>query len=218
VPSVPLPIAVVAAAVAVTVVGVSFVFSTDARTRRALKKVRVTPISALQPGQRARVRGRIVAAGELLSAPLSERVCVYYLATAEQLRSSGNTNTWREIAREEYSRDFVVEDGSGAVRVRMSVPRVAIVRDVNTRSGTFDDANHREEAFLQRHGLQSTIELLGLNKTIRYVEGALEPGEEVTVLGLVREELVDGRRTLVLDAPDDGPLTLSDDPRAVQAP
>ena len=217
-PSVPLPIAVVAAAVAVTVVGVSFVFSTDARTRRALKKVRVTPISALQPGQRARVRGRIVAAGDLLSAPLSERVCVYYLATAEQMRSSGNTNTWREIAREEYSRDFVVEDGSGAVRVRMNVPRVAIVRDVNTRSGTFDDANHREEAFLKRHGLQSTSELLGLNKTIRYVEGALEPGEEVTVLGLVREELVDGRRTLVLDAPDDGPLTLSDDPRAVQAP
>lgn len=214
----PLPIAIVAAAVAISVVGVSLVLSTDARTRRALKRVPVTPISGLRAGQVARVRGRIVAGGELLSAPLSERVCVYYLANAEKLRSGGNSSTWREVAREERYTDFVVEDGSGALRVRMSVPRVAIVRDVHTRSGTFDDANAREEEFLRRHGLQSTSDLLGLNLTMRYIEGALEPGEEVTVLGLVREEVVEGRSALVLDATADGPLFLSDDPRAVQAP
>ena len=213
-PAVPLPIVVVAAAVAVTVVGVSFVFSTDARTRWALKKVPVTPISGPRAGQLARVRGRIVAGGELLAAPLSERVCVYYVTTAEKLRSGGNSSSWQEVAREERYADFVVEDGSGALRVRMAVPRVAIVRDVHTRSGTFDDANPREEAFLRRHGLQSTSALLGLNLTMRYIEGVLEPGEEVTALGLVREE--GGAR--VLDATEDGPLILSDDPRAVQAP
>lgn len=214
---VPLPLAVVAAVAAVTVVGVSFVFSSDARTRRALKKVPVTPIAGLQTGQLARIRGRIVAGGDLLAAPLSERTCVYYLATADQRRSSGNSSSWREVAREERYVDFQVADHTGAAWVRMSVPRVAVVRDLHTRSGTFDDANALEEGFLQRHGLQSTSAVLGLNLGMRYVEGALEPGEEVTVLGLVRSEVIDGRSVLVLDAPTDGPLMISDDPRAVQA-
>lgn len=215
--AVPLPVAVIAAAVAISVVGVSMYFSADARTRRALKNVRASPISGLAPGQVARVRGRIVALGDLLSAPLSERECVYYLAFAEEQRSNGKTTSWREIAREERYVDFVIEDGTGVVTVRMAVPRVAVVRDVHTRSGTFDDANAREEAFLARHGLQSTGALLGLNRALRYTEGALEVGEEVTVLGLVREETASGGRELVIDAREDAPLMLSDDPRIVRA-
>jgi hypothetical protein len=210
----PAPILIVFA-VAAAAIGVSYAFSADARTRRALKKQRVAMIHGLRDGELARVRGRVVALEDVLGAPLSDRTCVYYLATVET--QSGNNNHWREVAREERFVDFVIDDGTGRLHVCMSVPRVAVVRDLHTRSGTFDDASGREEEFLNRHGLRST-NFLGLNSPLRYIEGVLEPGEEVTALGKVRVEVRAGQRTLVLDAPDDGPLLLSDDRRVVQAP
>lgn len=206
----------IAAAVAATAVGVTLALTSDARTRRALRRAPIVPIGSVRAGQLVRVRGRLVALDELLLAPLSQRRCAYYLATADERRSSGSTATWREVAREEHYVDFALDDGTGRVRIRMSVPRVAVVRDLNTRSGTFDDANAVEDGFLRRHGLKS-VNAFGLNISLRYREGALEPGEQVTVLGLARHADIDGERVLVLDTPDDGPLLVSDDPRAVQA-
>lgn len=207
----PAPLVIVAAAAAIGL-GISYLLSSDARTRRALKKRRVTPIRGLRVGEVARVRGTVVAAEDVLAAPLTDRTCVYYLATVDK-RVGGN-GRWHEVAREERYTDFAIDDGTGTLHVCMSVPRVAVVRDVRTLSGTFDDANEREEALLGRHGLRSTT-FIGLNAELHYREGVLEPGEEVTALGLVRVEMRAGQRVLVLDAPDGGPLLLSDDPRAV---
>ncbi|MCY1055078.1 GIDE domain-containing protein [Nannocystis sp. SCPEA4] len=210
----PAPIVAFAAAAAVIAgVGLSYVFSAEARTRRALKKRAVTPIRGLRDGEVVRVRGRVIAGERVLEAPLSRRACVHYLATVDH---ETGRNHWREVAREERHVDFVIDDGTARIEVSMGLSRVAVVRDLHTRSGTFDDASEIEEAFLRRHGLQST-NFIGLNRTIRYEEGAIEPGEEVTAMGLVRTEVRHGQRVLVLDAPDDGPLLLSDDPRAVQA-
>lgn len=203
-----------AAAVAATVLGVSVALRSDARTRRALRRVPAAPVGSVRAGQLVRVRGKLVALDELLVAPLSQRQCAYYLATADERRSGGSSSTWREVAREEHYVDFAVDDGTGRVRVRMAIPRVAVVRDLNTRSGTFDDANAAEDGFLKRHGLKS-VNAFGLNIALRYREGALEPGEQVTVLGMARHADIDGERVLVIDAPDDGPLLVSDDPRAV---
>jgi hypothetical protein len=208
----PAPIVAFAAAAAVIAgVGLSYVFSADARTRRALKKRTVTPIRGLRDGELVRVRGQVIAGERVLEAPLSRRSCVYYLATVDQ---ETGRNHWREVAREERHAEFVIDDGTGKLHVNMAVSRVAVVRDLHTRSGTFDDASEVEETFLRRHGLQST-NFIGLNLAIRYEEGTIEPGEEVTALGLVRTEVRAGQRVLVLDAPDDGPLLVSDDPRAV---
>ncbi|MCY0993774.1 GIDE domain-containing protein [Nannocystis sp. ILAH1] len=206
----PVPIFALAAA-AIAGVGLSYALSTDARTRRSLKKRPVTPIRGLREGELVRVRGRVLAGERVLEAPLSHRPSVYYLATVDQ---ETGRNHWREVAREERFVEFAIDDGTGRIQVIMSVPRVAVVSDHHTRSGSFDDASEVEEAFLRRHGLKST-NLIGLNIAIRYDEGTIEPGEEVTAFGLVRAEIRDGQRVLVLDAPDDGPLLLSDDPRAV---
>ncbi|MDC0716992.1 GIDE domain-containing protein [Nannocystis bainbridge] len=206
----PAPILVVAAALIVGA-GLSFALSNDARTRRTLKRRPLTPIRGLREGEVARVSGRVVAGERVLQAPLSGRASVYYLATVDQ---ETGRNYWREVAREERYVDFSIDDGTGRLQVVTSVPRVAVVRDLHTRSGTFDDASEIEEAFLRRHELKS-VNMIGLNIAIRYEEGVIEPGEEVTVLGLVRAEIRDGRRVLVIDAPEEGPLLMSDDPRAV---
>lgn len=213
--AVPAVLAFLAAAGAIG--GAVYFFSQDARTRRAIRRVAPVPIAQAPGGQQVRVTGRVLPETSLLEAPLSARPCVYYVATAEERRGTGTSELWRVVAREERFVDFRIEDATGTAHVRMTTPRVAIVHDVNTRSGTFDDASATEEAFLHRHGLKSTNEL-GLNRMLRYVEGVLQPGEQVTVLGAGRWEVTgSGRRVLVLEAPADAPLMISDDPRAVEA-
>ena len=53
--------------------------------------------------------------------------------------------------------------------------------DATTRSGTLDDATPVEESFLSRNGVASTG--VWLNKTLRYIEGVIEPGERVAIVG-----------------------------------
>lgn len=216
----PIPVALAVIAAAVTAAaagaGVAYSMSTDARVRRELGQVRRVALADAKDGQVVRVTGRVRAVESGLRAPLSGRHCVYYLATAEAIhdRRRRADGGWGEVREERYV-DFLIEDASGVARVSMRAPRVAIVRDLHTRSGTFDDANAAEEAFLRRYGVQSTT-ALGLNRDLRYLEGALEIGEEVTVLGRAHVELAEGRRLVTIEAPPGGSVLVSDDPRVVQ--
>ncbi len=192
----------------------SFYFARDARARRKLASTPVQAIAAATPGSTVRVTGTIQPLEERLVAPMSGRACVYYLALVEEYRSSGKSDHWVEILRDEQHVDFLVRDGTGLALIRMDAPHVAVVRDHNTRSGTFDDATPLEAAFLERFGKQST-NFLGINRRLRYSEGALELGEQITVLGAALAGEGDAR--LVIESPAEGQLLLTDHPRTVQA-
>ncbi len=202
-------IVVVAAAVVA-----SIYFARDARARRKLASTRVEAIAAATPGTTVRVTGTIQRLGEQLVGPMSGRRCVYYLAVVEEYRSNGKSGSWVEILRDEQHLDFLVRDDTGLALIRMDAPHVVVVRDHNTRSGTFDDATPAEAAFLERFSKKST-NFLGLNRGLRYSEGALELGEQITVLGAARPGEGDAR--LVIEAPEEGQLLLTDHPRTVQA-
>lgn len=192
-------------------------FSDDAQTRRALKSVRVREIREIQEGMIVRVTGRLRPVGDLLAAPLTGRHCAYSQVIVEERRSNGKSSSWHEVFREVEAIDFQVEDGTGVVHVRMDESRVAITRDAHTASGTFDDATDAEKALLARHGQESTG-LIGFNRALRYAEGALEVGEEVTVLGQVSVRTgVDGERVWVLGPTPDRPVFVSDDRGTVAA-
>lgn len=216
----PIPVALAllaaAAAAAAGGAGAAYWMSADARVRRELRQARRVALADVKDGEIVRVTGRVRAIETGLRAPLSGRHCVYYLATAEPVHDRRGSSGWGEVREERYV-DFLVEDASGAARVSMRAPRVAIVRDLHTRSGTFDDANEAEEVFLRRYGAKSTSEL-GLNRDLRYFEGALEVGEEVTVLGRAHIEVREGQRVVTLEAPPGGSVLVSDDPRVVQRP
>jgi hypothetical protein len=61
------------------------------------------------------------------------------------------------------------------------------VLDHSDSSGFLNDASPELEAFLSERGHQSTS-FLGMNKTMRYREGALETGEQIAVVGLAHWE------------------------------
>lgn len=208
----------------VVVVGIlvlSYWFSEAAKIRRALRGARKVAIVEAKEGEIVKLTGRVRPAGQTLRAPLSNRPCVFFEVTVEEYRSSGKSGRWVQVIRESEGVDFLVEDGTGKALVRGDGMKVLAVKDHDRRSGTFNDATPDLEAFLARHGRKSTGWVF--NKSLRYKEGAFEPGETVTVLGAVHWEqdpdpetagsgYRDVPKRLVLQPRPDGPILASDEP------
>ncbi|HEX2571680.1 MAG TPA: DUF3592 domain-containing protein [Polyangia bacterium] len=196
-------------------------FGKRTRSLRALKKVVATSIRDVQVGQRVKIVGRLVHGENALTAPLSGRSCACYRVTVTEAGDDCDHQVLDEIR----SADFFVEDGSGKALVRLSGrAQLIIVEDVHRSSGTFNDPTPELKAFLERHG-QSSRGVLGVfNRSLKYVEGVLEQGEQVAVVGVARLEsdpdphAAHGYREpasrLVLVPPGDGDLIVTDEPDA----
>ena len=208
-------------AVAVGVIVVGWLFNERAQIRRQLRQAPRGQIRDAAEGQAVRFDGT-VAPGQTLRAPLTGRVCVFYVALVEEYVSNGKTGSWRQRVREQRGVPFTLDDGTGRALVDPSGARIDCELDQTSRSGAFDDATPVEEDFLTRHGMRSTGWFF--NKKLRYREGAIEIGEHVAVMGRpVREPDPDaiGQMTGYREGPPtrlrlggsaEHPLVLSDAP------
>lgn len=200
---------------ALALIGAALYFNPSAVIRRKLRKVPAQDIGSLVPGTQARVRGTIAGDGELLVAPLSGRRCAWYRATVSEYRRSGKKGRWQVILTDERGTDFVLRDTTGQVKVRMTGAKVASAPDQRTQSGTFDDPNPTEQAFLEAHNRSGTG-LFGLNRRLEYKEQVMEEGEAVTVLGRVTSAGNTWTSPLSELVPDpELGLLISDDPATV---
>ncbi|MCL2776736.1 MAG: E3 ubiquitin ligase family protein [Polyangiaceae bacterium] len=157
------------------------------------KRILATPTSPIRqaPGiGPVGIKGRILPSEQgLLQAPFSGRPAVWYRVTVDELREGYVSNSyWKQVFHEFDKRAFVVDDGSGQVaRVIPNVVTCVVnLREVAT-SGTFHDATPQLEAFLASHGLQSRG-FFGFNKTMRYREEILVPGDTVYAVGPSRRD------------------------------
>ncbi|MEM7157678.1 MAG: GIDE domain-containing protein [Myxococcota bacterium] len=156
-------------------------FSETQRIKRALRGAEMVQIAQYPHGGLKRIVGKLSMNEEPLVAPLTGRPCAAYEVVLEQLRSSGKSSSWHTVFREIEVRPFTLDDGTGRAFVEPSEAKLVITRDERSQSGTFDDPTPREQAFLDMYGQSG--EGWVFNKTLRYSEGVLEPGEDVAVLG-----------------------------------
>jgi hypothetical protein len=180
--------------------------------RQVLRRIRSLParrIADLADGEDVRIRGQIRAA-TTRPAPMSGRPCVYSRVTVREHRRIGDTHLWFILFQEEARADFSVVDDSGEVLVRMVRPQVSVVRDSVTECGGSVKVTPPQAAMLLRHGEASQL-YLGCERTLRFEEGVLEPGERVSVVG--RVHVVEGELRL-LEPLTDGGLYVTDDPSA----
>lgn len=141
-------------------------------------------------------------------APLSGRRCVHYrILVEERLHLPHLSDPWIDVHREERSVDFLLRDASGVARVCMSAACIALVVDRNSRSGLLDKPTIQEAALLERLG-EDPIGSGAMNRTLRYIEGAIELGEEVTVLGIASPGSEHYR--LIIEAPPEGHVLVTD--------
>jgi hypothetical protein len=86
------------------------------RARRALAKLKETPIAEVKEGERVRITGVVAARGKTTSSPVGRRPCVGFRLVVEQRRKRWS-EAFTEIARHETYREFSVVDDSGRVVV-----------------------------------------------------------------------------------------------------
>jgi hypothetical protein len=195
-------------------------FGADQQARRFMKGIPVRPIREVMDGEVARVVGA-VSVDAPVSAPLSGRPCAYWRVVVEERRRRGKNSRWVTVIDDHGGVDFVVSDETGRALVKTGHVRAVLDKDHGRSSGFLNDATPELDHFLASRGHTSQGFLF--NKSMRFREGVVEPGETVAVVGAARWEpdpelgaqdragYRDRAKRLVLDRRAEGPLLLSDE-------
>jgi hypothetical protein len=185
-------------------------FKPEARVRRKLKRARPTPIKEIKDGTVPKIVGTMLPVGQPLISPVSGRRCAYYFTVVEM--------NGVEVIRESRWQDFAVDDGTGKALVRIDKAMVLVRYNFHT----LDAPTPEVEAFLRRHDRVLNKGKYGYMSELRFTEGVVEMGKEVTLVGHAMLEpdptpdaaRVDYRHVplrVVVQASDRMPLFLTDD-------
>jgi hypothetical protein len=201
-------------------------FCANARLRRALARTRPTPIAAAVDGL-VHVRGMVVHRGTPLRGPLSERPCVAFEVWVEQ--RADEDKRWRRIYHACQYQPFGIIDPTGEAAVEPGEGDHLLVQGSSklmggTRSRDGSETEHigRVRKLVRQAGVSlESPPLAGDEGYLRYYEGVIEPGTEVSVLGAaIRRVHAEAYRpepralalTLVLCGTPDQPLGISNEP------
>ncbi len=149
---------------------------------RAIRDTATETVRAVAVG-RTELVGEVTPADTVLSTPFTEGECVYATYRIEEEREDEDGNTsWATIDHDTWVTDFVLDDGTGAVRVAPEIDARYEISDANTAS--FVVPPQRSEPSSVARFLEQVSEVEPTDReTRRYVESVIPPGEEVYVLG-----------------------------------
>jgi hypothetical protein len=200
------------------------------RITRTLARRRRVPIRTIGDDI-VRVTGRVRAGSELIQAPVSGRPCVAFHLLIEQWVNVRRVPRWDVLLELQDVRPFSIVDESAEAMIDPDGPTaVVLVFDKSGPSRRFDEADRTQfkelKRILESAGISITF-WLGGSKILRFREGVLEEGEEVSAgargVGEIRP---DGERLglrepptrVVLRGSEEEPLLISDCPATFQAP
>jgi hypothetical protein len=105
------------------------------RTRRVLRKAKVTPIAQLEDGQLACIVGVVELEGEPLVSMITRLPCVAYDTTIQMFRGNDYIPERVDVTRKLVP--FTVVDGTG--RVRIDAPQAALCNRATAKSERFEE-------------------------------------------------------------------------------
>jgi hypothetical protein len=186
-----MPASIVFIVLSALVVGlvVVAVNANDWRRRQWITATPTTPIAQCTGDCVVEIKGKVVAAEQgSFKTPFSGRDAVFCRVTIEERRSNGSKSYWHTIVEETESREFHVEDGSGQqARIDPRDASTILDKESVASSGMFDDPPPQLVAFLDARGV-SPETWIGTNRSMRYVEEILAPGDLLYAIGPCHRE------------------------------
>lgn len=171
------------------IIFLSFYFSQKQVILRKLSKIPFKPATGLKTSELTKVSGKALHVKEPLLAPLSRKKCVFYTIKIEKRVSTGKSSHWKTIIDEEKTQEFFIDNRGDYVIIRPTQsPKnylSYLVTDKKTSAGAFNDPSPEFEALLKKYNIEPQ-NLLGFNKSLRYKEGIIEIGEQITVSGIAK--------------------------------
>ena len=167
----------------------TYYFSKKKVIIRTLAKIPNKPASSLKTNVLSKVTGKALHVKDPLIAPYTNRKCVFYQIIIEQKVSTGKSSSWKTLVKEERFQDFFIQTKNDFVIIKpLENPKNYIchlVKDKDQSSGAFNDPTPRLRRILETYRIKPET-FLGFNKKIRYKEGVIEIGEEITVAGIAK--------------------------------
>jgi len=203
------------------VVGLYMVNQGRKRRARSIRiaKTETTHVRDLQQGT-VEVKGTARPADDAdpMESPITAADSLTTHVEIEKYQSSNQGGgSWKTIHEEQRSIPFLVDDGTGKVRVEPPSDGTANVEQIQTTVGGGEEPPEPIRRFVEQEAeveaaARFDLGLLSVGERRRYSEGVIEPGEEVYVLGRAREKQAGwGDRAYVIDEPTEtGDFILSD--------
>ncbi|MDZ5811647.1 GIDE domain-containing protein [Halorubrum sp. AD140] len=177
-----------------------------------------TPIRDLESGA-VEVKGtaHLVEDGTTRQSPFSETDAVAtHIKVQEWRTGSEEESNWKTIFEEETAEPVLVDDGTGEVLVELPADGGLNLESTETKVESHEEPPDAIRRYVEMQPdldvpKRRSVGALSIGEPRRYVEGVLEPSEEVYVLGNARESNAGwGERDFVIDEQTaDGDFVLS---------
>ncbi|VTT87023.1 hypothetical protein DM2_3061 [Halorubrum sp. DM2] len=216
----PVPTAVGAAALVVGLACLAYGALGAREAARVLRATATDPRGLDGTERRIRVTGRAAAVDdETLPSPFGGGPCLCVEYDVSELRSQGKGQSWVTIDGGEAGVSFRVEDGGTGVRVDPAAATFSFEVDEKIKLDAGEEPPERVRGFIDtvdevdatETGYEVGPLTIGDDPRRRYVQRALRPGDEVTVVGdseafpdapvgEVKSRIADGSPFVVSDA------------------
>jgi len=153
------------------------------KTKRLIENIPTSKIRSIAMGLVEIFGDAVQSKNNILKSPFSNKDCVYYKYSIEELRSSGKNTHWVTVDKGEERRLFFLKDETGSVLVNPKHAKIDIPVDNRYNSSLGHDPTEAAKQFLASRNIRWEGFLLGLNKTMRYAESFIAPGDKLYIMG-----------------------------------
>jgi hypothetical protein len=120
--------------------------------------------------------------GSIIVSPLTNKDCVYYTYEIEEYIRSGKRSRWVTVKKGSEGVHFFLKDKTGLVLVEPNGAEIEIKNDFFFESRIGRDPPQIVKDFMKKSKM-SFEGLFGTNKTMRFTECVICPGDNVYILG-----------------------------------
>lgn len=195
------------------------IFSEKNKIYRKIKSQKNTLKKSAQPGQLARIKGKLISTGDEIHSPLNNVKCLHYKIVVHQLVSSGKSQHFKKVFEQEEKSEYLIKQDNSYAYIRTSNLKSYIKPKAYSNYGIFNKNKVDFTDYLRFNNVKLKS-FLGSKNRFRFREGLLFEGSEISVLGKASFKDADQLglpisygRILLIEPTEDSYVYLSNDSR-----